>query len=73
MSLTLGFGTILTGALSRNPLPVGWAIFLPLILSTIAVLIEEHANRKPSPVKPWEFPVVSYSEPSHPEKPKKRI
>jgi hypothetical protein len=61
------------GGFVRDPLLFAWASFLPLILSSIAFLIEEQSNRTFANLKPWEFPVVSYSEPPHPEKPRKRI
>lgn len=73
VSLAISCFALLSGAIFRNPLPVGWAICLPLILSSIAMVIDEYDKRAMRNVNPWEFPVVSYSEPSHPEKPKKRI
>ncbi|ODU02229.1 MAG: hypothetical protein ABS79_00715 [Planctomycetes bacterium SCN 63-9] len=69
----IGIWAIFSGGLQNKPLPVGWAICLPLILSAIAYVIEDHANRASPPVKPWEFPVVSYSEIARPEGPRKRI
>jgi hypothetical protein len=73
LCLAISCLAVLSGAIVRNPLPVCWAILLPLILSSIAWMLDEHANRAMRSVNPWEFPVVSYSEPAHPQKPKKRI
>jgi hypothetical protein len=77
LCLAISCFAILSGAIFHNPLPVCWAILLPLILSSIAWVLDERANRAMRNVNPWEFPVVSYSETVHetvhPQKPKKRI
>ena len=73
VSLAVSCYAIATGGISRNPLPVGWAICLPAILSGLAHVLDETLNGPAKVVNPWEFPVVFYSETSHPEKPKKRI
>jgi hypothetical protein len=73
LCLMISCYAILSGAIFRHPLPVCWAMFLPLILSSIALVIDERDKRAMLKVNPWEFPVVSYSEPAHPQKPKKRI
>lgn len=73
LSLMISCFALFSGAIFRDPLPVGWAICLPLILSSIAMGIDERDKRAVRNVNPWEFPVVSYSESAHPEKPKRRI
>lgn len=73
VSLIISSYAILSGGMARNPLPIGWAFCLPLILSAIAFIVDERERHASPPVKSWEFPVVSYAEPSHPERPKKRI
>jgi hypothetical protein len=64
---------LISGAIFRNPLPVCWAIVLPLIVSSIALVIDERDRRAMLKVNPWEFPVVSYSESVRPESPRRRI